>query len=130
MAIRSERRFISLSDVTPGMMIQFSYMKTSGGSGQYTVLVIDPNRQNKHASESQLHGFVIDELTDSQLMEFFSFFDKDLDLSTKGKRESVVQELNSDEAYAKFASSTYVKNRSYRTFNISGMTRVLSLIHI
>lgn len=128
MAIRSERRFISLSDVTPGMMIQFNYSKKSGGSGQYTVLVIDPNRQNEHASETQLHGFVIDELSDSQLVEFFSLFNRDVDLEEKGKRESVVEGLNSDEAYSTFASSAYVKNRSYRTFNLSGMSRVRQIL--
>jgi hypothetical protein len=128
MPLRSERRFISINNVTPGMMIQFNYTKKSGGSGSYTVLVVDPNRQNDHASEPQLHGFVIDELSDSQLIEFFASFGKTINLDYEDRRASVVEGLNTDEAYNMFKVSKYVDNRSYRTFNLSSMSSVRQIL--
>ena len=128
MPLRSERRFIGINDVTPGMMIQFNYTKKSGGSGSYTVLVVDPNRQNDHASEPQLHGFVIDELSDSQLIEFFASFGKTINLDYEDRRASVVEGLNTDEAYNMFKGSKYVDNRSYRTFNLSSMSSVRQIL--
>lgn len=128
MAFKSERRFISLSEVRPGMMIQFSYKKKSGGSGTYIVLVVDPDRTNDRASEPQLHGYVINELSDSQLIEFFASFKKTINLDPEDRRSSVVEGLNTAEAYTNFASSKFVKNRSYRTFNLSGMTQVRQIL--
>ena len=128
MPLRSERRFISVSNVKSGMMIQFNYAKKSGGSGAYTVLVVDPNRKNERATEPQLHGFVIDELTDDQLIDFFASFRKSINIDYEDRRASVVEGLNTDEAYATFAGSKYVKNRSYRTFNLSGMSQVRQIL--
>jgi hypothetical protein len=110
------------------MMIQFNYSKKSGGSGQYIVLVVDPNRENDHASEPQLHGFVIDQLSDSELIEFFSSFRTTITIDSENRKKSVVEQLNTDEAYAAFASSKYVKNRSYRTFNLSGMSSIRQIL--
>lgn len=123
MAIRSERRYISPGDIKSGMMVQFNYNKKSGGSDEYIVLVVDPKRQNTRATEPQLHGFVIDELSDAQLVEFFSSFKKTINLDYTNRRGSVVEGLNTTEAYTAFASSKYVKDRSYRTFNLSGITQ-------
>ena len=109
-------------------MITFDYSKREGGSGNYTVLVVDPNRQNSHANEPQLHGFVIDELSDSELIEFFSSFRKGIRLDYEDRRASVIEELNTDEAYTAFKSSKYVKNRTYRTFNLSGMKTIKQIL--
>lgn len=128
MPLRSERRFIGISDVEPGMMIQFNYSKKSGGGGSYVVLVVDANRENDHASEPQLHGFVINELSDSQLIDFFSSFGTSVSIDSEDRRASVVEGLNTDEAYATFASSKYVKSRSYRTFNLSGISQVRQIL--
>ena len=128
MPLRSERRFISVSNVKSGIMIQFSYTKKSGGAGSYTVLVVDPNRKNERATESQLHGFVIDELTDEQLIEFFSSFRKSINIDYEDRRASIVEGLNTDEAYSTFAASKYVKDRSYRTFNLSGMSQIRQIL--
>ena len=128
MPLRSERRFISLNDVKPGMMVQFSYSKKSGGSGVYTVLVVDPDRTNERATEAQLHGFVIDELTDSQLIEFFAAFGKSINIDYEDRRASIVRDLNTDEAYAAFSTSKYVQNRSYRTFNRSAISQVRQIL--
>tara|TARA_R110000868_G_scaffold201591_3_gene449108 strand:+ start:2600 stop:3001 length:402 start_codon:yes stop_codon:yes gene_type:complete len=128
MPIRSERRFISLTKVSPGMMVEFTYSKKSGGTGKYTVLVVDPSRENEHASEPQLHGFIINELNDAQLIEFFASFGKSINLDSTDRRASVMEGLNTDEAYTTFASSKYVKSRSYRTFNISGISQLRQVL--
>jgi len=128
MPLRSERRFISISNVKPGMMIEFNYTKKSGGGGSYIILVVDPNRKNERATEPQLHGFVIDELTDEQLIEFFSSFRKSINIDYKDRRASIIEGLNTDEAYNTFATSKYVKDRSYRTFNLTGMSQVRQIL--
>lgn len=128
MPIRSERRFIGLNSIKSGMMIQFDYQKKSGGSGNYIVLVVDPNRQNEHASEPQLHGFIIEELNDEELVEFFSSFKQSINLDYGDRTASVVEGLNTDEAYSTFTTSKYVTNRSYRTFNLSGMSRIRQIL--
>jgi hypothetical protein len=128
MPLRSERRFISLNNVKPGMMIQFNYSKKSGGSGSYTVLVVDPDKTNERATEPQLHGFVIDELSDSQLIDFFASFNKSINLDYEDRRASVIEGLNTDEAYQSFSTSKYVTNRSYRTFNRSGISQVRQIL--
>ena len=128
MALRSERRFIGITSLKSGMMIEFNYTKKSGGSGNYVVLVVDPKRQNERATEPQLHGFVIDELSDSELIEFFTSFGKSTKLDYDDRRASVVEDLNTDEAYNTFKSSKYVKDRSYRTFNLSGMSSIRQIL--
>lgn len=128
MALRSEGRFISLNNVKPGMMISFNYTKKSGDSGKYIVLVVDPRRQNERALEPQLHGFVIDELSDKELVEFFTSFGKKTKLDYTDRRASVVEELNTDDAYERFKESKYVKDRSYRTFNLSSMSTVRQIL--
>lgn len=128
MAIRSERRYIGLDDVKSGMMIEFNYSKAAGGAGRYVVLVVDPRRQNDRARGPQLHGFVIGDLSDSQLVEFFTSFGTSVKLDYEDRRASVVEDLNTQEAYSKFASSKFVKNRSYRTFNLNGMSKVRQVL--
>jgi hypothetical protein len=110
------------------MMIEFSYSKKSGGSGSYIVLVVDPDRKNDRATEPQLHGFVIGTLTDAQLIEFFSSFSTNLNIDYEDRRASVVENLNTDEAYKRFSTSKYVKDRSYRTFNLSGMSQIRQVL--
>lgn len=128
MSLRSERRYIGVDDIKSGMMVQFSYSKKSGGSDEYIVLVVDPKRQNERALEPQLHGFVIEELSDRELIEFFTSLGTVTKIDYTDRRASVVEGLNTDEAYAKFKSTKYVKERSYRTFNISGISRARQIL--
>lgn len=128
MPLRSERRFIGLNSVKSGMMVQFNYIKKSGDSGSYVVLVVDPNRTNERATEPQLHGFVIDELSDLQLIEFFASFGKSIKFDYEDRRASVVEGLDTDEAYELFSNSKYVEKRSYRTFNLSGISQVRQIL--
>jgi hypothetical protein len=128
MALRGQRRYININDVKSGMMVQFTYSKKSGGTEEYVVLVIDPTRKNDHATEPQLHGFTIKELSDNELIDFFNSLGSNKTITADDKRAPVVESLNSDDAYAKFASSKYVSGRAYRTFNLSGISDVRQVL--
>lgn len=129
MGLRSERRFINIRNIKPGMMIQFSYTKLSGENAQYVVLVIDPDRKGTFATESQLHGYLIkDTMTDEEILKFFSSIKKNISLDYEDRRKSLVSDLDSDEAYKQFLSSPYAKDRMYRTFNISKMSAVRQIL--
>ena len=128
MPLRSERRFININDVKPGTMVQFRYSKKSGGSGEYTVLVVDPNRKNEHAAEPQLHGYLIDKFSDQQLIEFISSFNKTMNIDYEDRRGSLIESLNTEEAYKQFASSRFAGERSYRTFNLSGVSQLRQIL--
>jgi hypothetical protein len=106
---------IPLGDVTSGMIVEFTYTKSDGSSKTYKVLVIDPYRKNDRAKEPQLHAFLVEDLSDDELSQFLETI-------------STEDGLNTDGAYENFKSSSFVKNRSYRTFNISNITSVRQLI--
>jgi hypothetical protein len=110
-------RFVSipLSEVTSGMIVEFTYTKSDGSSKLYKVIVVDSYRKNDRAKEPQLHAFLIEDLSDVELSQFL---------------ETITTEdgLNTNRAYENFKSSNFVKNRSYRTFNISSITSVKQLI--
>jgi hypothetical protein len=110
------------------MMVQFRYTKKSGETNQYVVLVVDPQRTNKRATEPQLHGFVIDEMNDKELIEFFSSLQGNINIDYEDRRASIIEGLNTDEAYKKFTSSKYIKDRSYRTFNLSAITGIRQIL--
>lgn len=128
MPLRSERRYMGVGDLKSGMMIQFNYTKKSGDSGDYIVLVVDPSIPNKYTGEPQLHGFTIKELSDSELIEFFSSFNTQVKIDYDNRRGSVVEGLNTDDAYSAFANSRYVEDRSYRTFNLSKISQLRQIL--
>lgn len=119
MPLRSERRFIAKSNLSSGMLIDFSYKKISDGSSKnYTALVIDPNK------DKYLHALLIEDLSDSELVNMITRlgqFSYDPD-----ERNKPITDLQSDEAYSKYLG---IKNeRRYRTFlveNISSLRQIL-----
>jgi hypothetical protein len=127
MAIRGQRKYINISNVEPGMMIQFNYKKLSGETNEYVVLVIDPNRENEHASQPQLHGYLLRDFSDKELVDFFSSLDTEAKIDPKSKTP-VIKDINNDEMYSKFATSKYVSNRPYRTFNLTGISKVRQIL--
>lgn len=132
MSLLSERRFISLSNVTPGMLLEFSYTKLDGTSGKYTVLVIDPNRINKNTSEPQMHAIDVGELSDLEILEALASFKTEMDVSVNeeaDRRKKVVVDTNTDDAYKNLATSKFREKRRYRTFNLKtvGQTRQILL---
>jgi hypothetical protein len=131
MALRSERRFMNIDRVESGMMIEFNYRKLSGEQDSYLVLVVDPNRTNSHASEPQLHGFIIDEsrLTDEELVQFIISFSTVTNLGNyEDRRRAIVEKLNTDVAYERFRKSAYVNGRPYRTFNRSKISQLRQVL--
>jgi len=128
MALRSERRFIGKGSIESGMMIEFTYQKTSGGGGSYTVLVVDPALPNKYSSAMQLHGYSIASFDDKELIDFFASFGANMKLDKDNRRASVVEGLNSDKAYETFLSSKYAQDRTYRTFNLDNMSQVRQIL--
>ena len=128
MALRSERRFIGISSVTSGMIVQFSYTKLSGESNQYVVLVVDPSRKNDHAREPQLHGYTVDELSDDDLLSFATTFRTRLNFDLSQRRKALVSDLDTQEAYETFRSSQFSQGRPYRTFNLSKITQLRQVL--
>ena len=109
-------------------MVEFNYTRKTGGSDKYTVLVVDPDRKNDHAREPQLHGYVIEEMTDEQLINFFAAFRKTIQFNPDNRAASVVEGLNTADAYDSFLSSPYAKDRPYRTFTRSGISQIRQIL--
>jgi hypothetical protein len=114
MAIRGSRRFIRYSDLKSGMLLEFSYQKQSGETKSYNVLTIDPEIPNPHTNNLQLHGIVVDDLTDQELTDMIATLGP-LTIDAENRRAPLT-ELANDEAYEKFKSQ-YVPRNIYRTFN-------------
>ena len=119
MPLRSQRRFIAKSNISSGMLVEFTYKKISDGSSKsYTVLVIDPDK------DKYLHALLIEDLSDSELVGMvtklgqFSY--------NPDEPNKPITDLKSDEAYNKYLG---IKNqRRYRTFlidNISSLRQIL-----
>jgi hypothetical protein len=129
MALRSEQRFINIDRVESGMMLVFKYVKLSGEQDTYTVLVIDPNRTNNRAREPQLHGFIIEELSDEELIQFIVSFRTTTNIGDyENRRKAIVDKLDTDTSYEKFRSSKYADGRPYRTFNRSKISQLRQIL--
>lgn len=131
--IRSERRFIALANVEPGMIVDFAYTKLNGERGNYTVLVIEVfygtvegSNINKNAKEPKLHGYNITELSDLELFKLLASFKTTINFSPEDRRAPVVEELNTKEAYQAFKSMD--NKRLYRTFNVSKIDRLRQVL--
>jgi hypothetical protein len=114
MAIRGSRRFISYPELKSGMLLEFNYQKKSGETKTYSVLTIDPEIPNQHTNNLQLHGIVVDELSDDELKALISSIGP-LTISAENRRASLT-DLANDESYEKFKAQ-YVSRNIYRTFN-------------
>ena len=128
MAILSERRFISLKNVRPGMIVQFRYTKLSGEADNYVILVIDPDRTNEHARGPQLHGYDIRDMTDEELFNFLANLRKTIRLDPEFRNQSIVEDIDSDDAYEAYMSSRYKDTRKYRTFNLNAISQLRQVL--
>ena len=125
MPLRSERRFISYEKIKSGMLLEFSYKGENSTQKKYTVMVIDPSRQNTHATEYQLHALLIDDLSDMELLRLVS---KVGNLSLDpNNRAAPLTNLQTNEAYEKYKKSLKSDNR-YRTFNVDKLTVVRQIL--
>jgi hypothetical protein len=119
MALKCQRRFVSKSKVTSGMLLEFSYRKISDDStGNYIVLVIDPNKNN------HLHALLVDDLSDRDLIGLITRLGN---LSYNPDEPSKpLTDLQNDESYNKYLGIK--SQRRYRTFlvnNISNLRQIL-----
>lgn len=128
MAFLSERRFISISNVKPGMVVQFRYTKLSGEVDNYIILVIDPIRTNAHARGPQLHGYDIRDMSDEEVFNFIASLRKAIQLDPEFRERSIVEDINSDDAYEAYMASMYKDKRPYRTFNLSSITQLRQVL--
>jgi hypothetical protein len=125
MPLRSERRFISYGKVTSGMLLEFSYKGKNSTQKTYTVLVIDPSRQNTHATEYQLHALLIDDLSDFDLLGLIT---KVGNLSLDpANRAAPLTDLKSNDAYTIYTNSI-ASQRRYRTFTVDKLSAVRQIL--
>lgn len=107
------------------MLLEFLYKSDSNPQKKYTVLVIDPNRQNTHATGNQLHALLIDDLSDFDLLGLVT---KVGNLSLDpDNREAPLTDLKSNDAYIKY-TNTISSQRRYRTFNVDKLSAVRQIL--
>lgn len=121
MALKSERRFISLSNLSSGMMIEFRYTKADSTAKSYTAIVIDPNK------DSYLHALLLDNLSDSEIIQVATDLGREFNYDPD-VRNAPITNLQSEEVYNRYKASQFKSERRYRTFllsNISSLRQIL-----
>jgi hypothetical protein len=112
-ALRSERRFISYSQVTTGMMVEFSYTKDSGETGTYSAIVIDPSKKGEN--ELYMHAILIDDLSDEEIVKLATEIGQEFNFDPDARRNPLTY-LQTNEAYDRYRASNIKPKRIYRTF--------------
>jgi hypothetical protein len=106
---------ININDVLPGMFIKFSYTKADGSSGEYSVLVVDPNVTPTRARSAQLHGYNVEGVTDDDVIDFL------LNLNDENTDKNIrLPILTEQEAYD-LLSSVAQMDRPYRSFTLTNI---------
>ena len=126
MPLRSERRFIKLSDISSGMMLNFVYTKEAGVVKEYTVLVIDPDKINESTDTHQLHGVLLDGLTDFEIIKMVTAVGDGFRFSPDD-RAAPLTKMNTDKSYELYRAAYKGQNR-YRTFILTKMTSVKQIL--
>ena len=75
-----------------------------------------------------MHAYDIRDMDDEQLVSFLSNLRKRIQLDPEFRRESLVEDLNSEDAYEAFMSSRYKDDRPYRTFNLSKISQLRQVL--
>jgi peroxiredoxin len=125
MALRSTRRFMSKSSIQSGMLLDITYKKGSGETKTYSVLAIDPDKVNQHTNNRQLHGLLIDDLSDDDVIKLINVMGE-LTYDAEDKRAPLT-DLQNNEAYEKFKANYDTKER-YRTFILENITNVRQIL--
>jgi hypothetical protein len=122
MALRSERRILGRNElIKSGMLVQFTYQKEDSTKSQYTVLVIDPNK------DSQLHSIVLDDLSDADVFRMVLELAQTIQFVPYDNRASLAN-LKSDEMYNRYKSSAIRAERRYRTFVVDRITNARQIL--
>lgn len=108
------------------MLLEFSYTKKSDGSTKsYMVLVIDPAKKNENTKTTQLHGILIDDLSDDELIKLIVTLGNTQ--ITPNAREAPLANLQSNETYDNYVGS--IKgDRRYRTFVLDNVGSVRQIL--
>jgi hypothetical protein len=125
MALRGTRRFTSKGNIQSGMLIDISYQKDSGETKTYSVLVIDPDKTNQFTNNRQLHGLLIDDLTDDGVIKLINDMGE-LTYDSEDKRAPLT-DLQNNEAYQRF-SANYDTKKRYRTFTLDNIKSVRQIL--
>jgi len=125
MALRSERRFISKTNIKSGMLLSITYKKNSGEVKDYMLITIDPDKENKFTKNNQLHGLLVDDLSDEELIKMIVTIGN-LSYDPTDVRAPLT-DIQNDEAYEKFKANYDTKKR-YRTFTLDNIRSVRQIL--
>lgn len=114
MSLRSSATYTSPGKIQSGMMIDFSYTKKDSTAGRYEVIVIDPAK--KSGDNLYLHGLLIDDLSDMDLVRVSTEIGQVFNYDPDGDRKAPLTYLQSDVAYERYKASPFLSKRIYRTF--------------
>lgn len=121
MPLRSQRRFISKTNVKSGMMVEFNYTKSDSTASTYTILVVDPDKSG------YLHGVLINDLSDTELIKFTREVGEEFNYNSSERKEPITN-LQSDGAYQRYKSSEFGAVRRYRTFVLNKVTNIRQIL--
>jgi hypothetical protein len=128
MGLRSERRFISKYEVTTGMLLEFSYIKAKDKkTANYMILVIDPEKLHDSTDNAHLHGILIDNLSDLEIVRISTEIGQEFNYNPDERRVPITM-LQSDEAYVRYTASFIKNDRRYRTFLVDNMANVRQIL--
>jgi hypothetical protein len=83
------------------------------------VIIIDPAK--KAGDDAYLHGLVIDNLSDMELVRLSTEIGKEFNYDPS-ERKAPITYLQSDAAYERYKASGIVNERLYRTFLLSNVS--------
>lgn len=128
--LRGTRQFISKEKLESGMLVEFSYRQEYGDKTvkTYQILVIDPRKKNERGSEDLLHGILVEDLNDEDLLKLANSL-SGTSIMLEGEKAPLAN-LKSTGILTNYNASAIKGNRKYRTFllkNIQGTPRQILL---
>lgn len=127
MPLSIEQRRIPVTSLRPGAIVVIDYTKTDGSGNSYLLMVVDTNRPNPHTGKPQLHGYLINEMTESEFINFIVSLNAPMSVDPTNAEIKIV-DLSNTEAYAAMRTISTYTVRPYRTFNMSGVKSALETV--
>ena len=125
MALRGSRRFMSKDSIQSGMLLDITYQKTPEEAKNYSLLVIDPNKENKFSKALQMHALLVDDLEDGEVVRMVN--DMAQFAPDPADKRAPVADLKNDAAYQGFIDNYDTKKR-YRTFTLTKIKNVRQIL--
>lgn len=126
MPLSIEERSVGKTDLKPGMLIKFGYTKADNTAGTYSLLVVDPKRISERSRSPQLHGYNVDGVSDTDIIDFLTRLDYPIILDVKSN-ELRLPELPIQDAYDSLNSVATV-DRPYRIFTLDKIGTINRII--